>query len=165
MIWSASSRVGASTSALGLCGPARPALATSGIPKASVFPDPVGARPQMSCPAKASARTAAWISKGSVMPPRREGAVYGFWNAQLGEGGGTLVLLARVMQANNRVRLRLRNQEAWRMSRVWFTMTGRTSARLRTRQPDVPAGYPQANGACAAILSRRSRDPRARGRP
>ena len=51
---SASSRVGTNTSAVGCLGVAPVALVTSGIPKASVLPDPVGACPQMSRPAKAS---------------------------------------------------------------------------------------------------------------
>ena len=43
-------------------------MATSGIPKASVLPEPVGARPQTSRPARASVMVAAWMAKGWVMP-------------------------------------------------------------------------------------------------
>ena len=67
-ICSASSRVGAKTTARGRLGSARRAFATKGIPNANVFPDPVGARPQISFPASASVNVAAWISNGSVMP-------------------------------------------------------------------------------------------------
>ena len=49
----ASSRVGTRTSALGQRGRDWVDLTTSGIPKASVLPDPVGALPQMSLPARA----------------------------------------------------------------------------------------------------------------
>ena len=51
-------------------GGARPCStrATSGMPKARVLPEPVGARPQTSRPARASGSVAAWMGKGSVMP-------------------------------------------------------------------------------------------------
>ena len=42
--------------------------ATSGRPNASVLPEPVGARPQTSRPARTSGMTAAWIGNGSVIP-------------------------------------------------------------------------------------------------
>ena len=38
------------------------------MPKARVLPEPVGARPQTSRPARASAMVAAWIANGSVIP-------------------------------------------------------------------------------------------------
>src|SRR5262245_7481763 len=46
-----------------------PALvrSTIGIPKASVFPDPVGDFARMSSPASASGRTDDWIAKGSLI--------------------------------------------------------------------------------------------------
>src|SRR5581483_10313928 len=73
-IWPASSRVGARTRARGRDGLARPTRETSGIPKARVLPEPVGARPQMSRPARAAGIVAAWIGNGSVTPwsARRE---------------------------------------------------------------------------------------------
>ena len=49
----ASSRVGTRTSARGRRGRDCTVLTTSGMPKASVLPDPVGALPQMSRPASA----------------------------------------------------------------------------------------------------------------
>ena len=67
-ICSANSRVGARTRARGRRGSARSTVATSGMPKARVLPEPVGARPQMSRPSSASVMVAAWMAKGSVMP-------------------------------------------------------------------------------------------------
>src|SRR5689334_17743950 len=64
----ASSRVGTSTRPRGRLGAALPTPLTSGTPKAMVLPDPVGARPQMSRPARASGMVAAWIGKGASMP-------------------------------------------------------------------------------------------------
>ena len=61
MICSASSRVGASTSATGRFGRASVRRATSGSPNPRVLPDPVGARPATSRPASASGITAAWM--------------------------------------------------------------------------------------------------------
>src|ERR1019366_10016651 len=43
-------------------------LATMGMPKASVLPEPVGALPQMSRPASAAGMVAVWIGSGLVMP-------------------------------------------------------------------------------------------------
>src|SRR2546423_10340656 len=65
--WSASSRVGASTSAAGAGSPAETS-STIGRAKASVFPDPVGALPRMSRPWSASGTTRDWIRNGSTMP-------------------------------------------------------------------------------------------------
>src|ERR1700756_2969939 len=66
-IWVASSRVGASTSAAGR-GSLAPMRSTTGIPKASVLPEPVGDFAITSRPAIASPITARWISNGSVIP-------------------------------------------------------------------------------------------------
>jgi hypothetical protein len=43
-------------------------LATIGMPKASVLPEPVGALPQMSLPASAAGMVADWMGSGLVMP-------------------------------------------------------------------------------------------------
>ena len=43
-------------------------LATIGMPKASVLPDPVGALPQISRPARAAGMVAVWMGSGLVMP-------------------------------------------------------------------------------------------------
>ena len=40
----------------------------SGMPKASVLPDPVGALPQTSRPARAGGMASDWMANGSVMP-------------------------------------------------------------------------------------------------
>ena len=53
-ICSASSLVGANTSAVGAFGTDPTVRTIMGIPKAMVLPDPVGARAQISLPAKAS---------------------------------------------------------------------------------------------------------------
>ena len=78
--WTASSRVGSSTSASGgragaargglLRVPVRAALTrwSSGSPKARVLPDPVLALPHTSRPARASATVRAWIGKALTMP-------------------------------------------------------------------------------------------------
>ena len=42
--------------------------AMTGMPKPSVLPEPVGARPVTSRPASASGMTAVWIGNGAVMP-------------------------------------------------------------------------------------------------
>ena len=64
--------------------------ATSDRPKASVLPDPVGARPATSRPARASGMTADWIGNGSVIAAAsRRAQIRG--HAELGEprrGGG-----------------------------------------------------------------------------
>src|SRR3954453_11190058 len=65
--WSASSRVGASTSAAGAGSPAETS-STIGSAKASVFPEPVGALPRMSRPWSASGTTRDWIRNGPTMP-------------------------------------------------------------------------------------------------
>ena len=67
---------------------------------------------------------------------------------------GDILLLARVTQASHRFGGASMIQEALQVSGR-FTMTGRTNTRLRTRQPDVPTGYPQTTGSAAAILRRR----------
>ena len=54
--------------ARGRFGLALPIRATSGMPKARVLPEPVGARPQTSRPARRSGMVAAWTSNGAVMP-------------------------------------------------------------------------------------------------
>ena len=64
----ASSRVGTSTRPVGRLGAARPTRRTSGMPKAMVLPDPVGARPQRSRPAQPSARVRVWMAKGARIP-------------------------------------------------------------------------------------------------
>ena len=68
-ICAVSSRVGARISAVGwrLC--ARSMRAMSGTPNAMVLPEPVGARPHTSRPARASGIVAAWMSNGCVIPP------------------------------------------------------------------------------------------------
>ena len=70
-------------------GAARPGVtrSTSGMPKASVLPEPVGARPQMSRPARASGMVAAWMGKGSVMPRLCERVDEVGGNAEIGEAG------------------------------------------------------------------------------
>src|SRR5512140_391321 len=67
-IWAASSRVGARMRPPGRRRRARGTRSTIGIPKASVLPEPVGARPEMSRPARASRIAAAWIGQGAVLP-------------------------------------------------------------------------------------------------
>ena len=59
--------VGARTRAVGRRRCAGRNRATSGRPKASVLPDPVGARPATSRPARASGMTADWMGNGSVI--------------------------------------------------------------------------------------------------
>src|ERR1700737_3700203 len=51
-------------------GRARPTRDTRGIPKARVLPEPVGARPQRSRPARPTGMVAVWMGKGTVMPRR-----------------------------------------------------------------------------------------------
>src|SRR5690625_1553643 len=67
----ANSRVGARIKARGRAGldapePARRAMI--GKPKVKVLPEPVGPRPRMSFPAKASGIAASWIGNGEVIP-------------------------------------------------------------------------------------------------
>ena len=66
--WSASSRVGTRTSAPGERVAATAVRSTSGSPKASVLPEPVGDSARMSRPARASGRTRFWMAKGCVIP-------------------------------------------------------------------------------------------------
>ena len=66
-IWLASSRVGARTSAAGRRSVAS-TRSTTGMPKASVLPDPVGDLARTSRPASTSAMTSSWIAKGVVKP-------------------------------------------------------------------------------------------------
>ena len=54
----------------GLRGRPLPTRVASGMPKARVLPEPVGARPQTSRPARRSGSVAAWMGKGSVAPRR-----------------------------------------------------------------------------------------------
>ena len=74
--WAASSRVGVSTSTRGCLG--REALpvkrATAPIPKASVLPEPVGAFPHTSRPARASGMVMHWMGNGSVIDVRLSAA-------------------------------------------------------------------------------------------
>ena len=63
----ASSRVGASTSAAGR-GSSAAIRSTSGIPKASVLPEPVGDFASTSRPARTSPMTSRWIANGCVIP-------------------------------------------------------------------------------------------------
>ena len=84
----ASSRVGTSTSAVGrfgaLCVTLRPAMTS---PKARVLPEPVGARPQMSRPARPSGSVAAWIGNGVVDALAREHGHEVGGHAEIGKGG------------------------------------------------------------------------------
>ena len=66
--WVASSRVGTSTRRRGRLGRTRSTPTTSGMPKARVLPEPVGARPDTSRPSRTSGRVRAWMGKGSLMP-------------------------------------------------------------------------------------------------
>ena len=70
----ASSRVGASTSALAMRGSGLPGLPrrwwASGRPKANVLPVPVCARPSTSRPSSASGMARLWMGVGSVSPLR-----------------------------------------------------------------------------------------------
>ena len=59
-------------------GPSAWTASTSGIPKASVFPDPVGALPETSRPAIASTMVADWMGKGWVIPRRRKTSTRSF---------------------------------------------------------------------------------------
>ena len=74
VIWVASSRVGASTSASGRparrCPPASlpPRRETIGIANARVLPEPVLPRPSTSRPFMVSGRVSTWIGKASVLP-------------------------------------------------------------------------------------------------
>ncbi len=85
--WAASSRVGTSTRAQGRRGAATSRRAAMARPKARVLPEPVGARPQTSRPARASGSAAAWMGNGASMP--RDGEVGGErgGDAELREGG------------------------------------------------------------------------------
>src|SRR3954470_8830346 len=67
-IWRTSSRVGASTRALGR-GSSASIRSTMGTAKASVLPDPVGDLTSTSRPASTSGTTRRWTGKGSWMPP------------------------------------------------------------------------------------------------
>src|SRR3546814_16339685 len=53
---------------VGRLGAAWSMRARGGRPKAMVLPEPVGALPQTSRPARASGRVAAWTGKGEAMP-------------------------------------------------------------------------------------------------
>ncbi len=66
--WMASSRVGASTRPWGFLGDDRVTRLTMGMPKAMVLPDPVGALPHRSLPARASGMVATWMGNGSSIP-------------------------------------------------------------------------------------------------
>ena len=56
---------------VGLLGSALGDIVTSGIPNASVFPEPVGALQHTSLPSNAPGMVFVWTSKGSSMPPSR----------------------------------------------------------------------------------------------
>ena len=56
---------------VGLFGSALGDIVTSGIPNASVFPEPVGALQQTSLPSRAPGIVFVWTSKGSSIPPSR----------------------------------------------------------------------------------------------
>jgi hypothetical protein len=64
----ADSRVGARINAVGLLGFARTERAIAGIPKASVLPEPVGARTATSAPSSESPIVTSCTSKGVWMP-------------------------------------------------------------------------------------------------
>ena len=66
-IWLASSRVGASTRPRGRFGELRWRVAASGTAKARVLPEPVGASPDTSRPARTSAIVTAWMGSGRVI--------------------------------------------------------------------------------------------------
>src|SRR5579875_1665140 len=68
LTWLASSRVGTSTKAWGCLGVLGVRVAAMGRANARVLPDPVGALPEMSRPARASGMVAAWTGSGVVMP-------------------------------------------------------------------------------------------------
>ena len=74
--WAASSRVGVSTSTRGCLGRAGLpcSRATAPIPKARVLPEPVGALPQTSRPARASGMVMAWMGNGSMIDLRSRAA-------------------------------------------------------------------------------------------
>src|SRR3954454_23743370 len=59
------------------------------MPKASVFPEPVGARPQTSRPASASGMVAAWIGNGSTMPSAASAATRSSGTPSEANGTGT----------------------------------------------------------------------------
>ncbi len=65
--WTASSRVGTSTSAAGRAS-SRGTRWTSGIANASVLPEPVGDFASRSVPARAGGMARVWIWNGLVMP-------------------------------------------------------------------------------------------------
>ena len=75
--WLASSRVGTIMTARGWQGrlllPA--SLASAGMPKARVLPDPVWARPSTSWPAIPSGITASWTGVGVTIPCRRRASI------------------------------------------------------------------------------------------
>ena len=66
----AGARVGARIRTRGVSfGPGRSsAIATAGMPNASVFPEPVGARPMTSRPSTRSGMVSAWMVNGCVIP-------------------------------------------------------------------------------------------------
>ncbi len=80
---------------------------TSGRPKASVLPEPVGARPATSRPARASGMTADWMGNGSVIASasrrahRSEGTPSSANRAQPVDMGGHFRLLNSAFGRNN----------------------------------------------------------------
>ena len=103
------------------------------MPKARVLPEPVGARPQMSRPSSASVMVAAWMAKGSMMPRASSARVMESGTPSWAKvvdigspvplGGGWI-----------RVRVASTNERRSGFGLEWFTLTGRTSARLRTHR-------------------------------
>ena len=85
LIWTASSRVGASTSTLG-AGSEGLIISTSGTAKASVLPDPVGDLTSTSRPARTSGTTRRWTGNGAVMPRLGERLYDGTRRAEVIEG-------------------------------------------------------------------------------
>ena len=66
--WTQSSRVGTTTSALGVPSLGVPSRCSSGTPKPRVLPVPVRAWPMTSSPARASGRVSSWMAKVRSMP-------------------------------------------------------------------------------------------------
>ena len=73
------------------------------------MPEPVGARPEMSRPAKASGSVAAWMGKGRVMPPLFEHGDEICGHAEVGEGGGHEDSSSRAMRGQLEWILRVRD--------------------------------------------------------
>ena len=90
--WTASSRVGAMTSACGAAAfpPGRSSRLSSGTPKPSVLPVPVRAWPIRSWPASAIGRVISWIAKVLTMPTSASASTISGRTSKSAEGRAVL---------------------------------------------------------------------------